>query len=223
VTRGDVTGSANLVTTHQVHHDASGGCDCDGSDDNRSCNLLALRAREQRAFLLTLVLSGGVPMLLGGDELSRSPDNDITGFDWSALDAGLVGFTKGLLSVRRRHPVFRRHRIGTGAAAADLRWFTPTGAEMAPQDWAEPCARSIALFIDGATDPDAGADGAPLIDDDFFVFVNTRWEPLTFSVPGGFASRPWEIICDSFDPARTGAVGRQFAVGPRSAVVLRSG
>jgi glycogen operon protein len=104
-----------------------------------------------------------------------------------------------------------------------LRWFTPTGADMTAQDWRDPAARSIALFIDGSTDPDVSPDGTPLCDDDFLVFVNAWWESLTFSVPGNLALRPWEIVCDSFDPARTGRAGQQLEVGPRSAVVLRSG
>jgi glycogen operon protein len=118
--------------------------------------------------------------------------------------------------------VFRRRRFLTGSAAADLRWFTPSGADMTPTDWMDPEARSIALFIDGTTDPDVAPDGTPMVDDDFLVFVNAWWEPLSFSVPGGFASQSWEIVCDSFDPARTGYLGRQVDVGPRSAVVMRS-
>jgi glycogen operon protein len=195
-------------------------------------DVLALRARQERAFLVTLLLSGGVPMVLGGDELGRSQrgnnnaycqDNEITWFDWSAADDALIRFTTDLLALRRRHPVFRRRRFLTGASAADLRWFTPSGADMTPQDWMDPEARSIALFIDGSTDPDVAPDGTPLVDDDFLVFVNAWWEPLTFSVPGSFALQTWEVVCDSFDPARTGRAGQQLEVGPRSAVVMRSG
>jgi isoamylase len=173
-----------------------------------------------------------VPMLLGGDELGRTQrgnnnaycqDNDITWFDSSAVDHALLGFTSDLIALRRRHPVFRRRRFLTGPAAADLRWFTPSGTEMTPQDWADPSARSIALFIDGSTDPDVAPDGTPMIDDDFLVFVNAWWQPLTFSVPGSFALHNWEIVCDSFDPTRNGRVGQQIEVGPRSAVVMRSG
>lgn len=79
------------------------------------------------------------------------------------------------------------------------------------------------LFIDASTDPDVGADGTPLIEDDFLVFVNAWWEPLTFAAPGSFALHTWEIVCDSFDPVRTGRAGQQLEVGPRSAVVMRSG
>ncbi|HEY2503913.1 MAG TPA: glycogen debranching protein GlgX [Mycobacterium sp.] len=233
----------DLVSYDQKHNEANGENNRDGTDDNRSWNcglegptddpdVLALRARQERAFLLTLLLSGGVPMLLGGDELGRTQlgnnnaycqDNDITWFDWPKADDALIRFTTDLIALRRRHPVFRRRRFLTGPAAADLRWFTPSGDDMTPQDWMDPIARTIALFIDGSTDPDVDADGTPLIDNDFLVLVNAWWEPLTFSVPGSFALNPWEIVCDSFDPARTGRTGPQVEVGPRSAVVMRSG
>lgn len=93
---------------------------------------------------------------------------------------------------------------------------------MTTQQWQDPTARSIALFIDGSTDPDCDADGTPLIDVDFLVFVNAWWQQLTFCVPGPFATHSWEIVCDSFDPARAGRVGPQVDVGPRSATVIRS-
>ncbi|OBG24564.1 glycogen debranching protein GlgX [Mycobacterium sp. 852002-51057_SCH5723018] len=233
----------DLVSYNQKHNEANGEGNRDGTDDNRSWNcgvegptddpgVLALRAQQKRAFLLTLLLSGGVPMLLGGDELGRTQrgnnnaycqDNEITWFDWAAVDDALLGFTTNLVALRRRHPVFRRRRFLTGAAAADLRWFTPSGAEMTPEDWADPSARSIAVFIDGATDPDVDTDGTALIDDDFLVFVNAWWEPLSFSVPADLAQHPWDIVCDTFNPTRTGPAAQQVDVGPRSGVVMRSG
>ena len=138
------------------------------------------------------------------------------------MDAALVGFTAALIELRRRHPVFRGRRFLTGPAAADVRWFTPSGAEMTAQEWADSAARSIALSIDGSTDPDVDSNGTPLIDDDFLIFVNAWWEPLTFSIPARFAPHPWDIVCDSFDPARTGRAGQHLDVGPHSAMVLRS-
>jgi isoamylase len=232
----------DLVSYDQKHNEANGEGNRDGTDDNRSWNcgvegpttdpdVLALRARQKRAFLLTLLLSGGVPMLLGGDELGRSQqgnnnaycqDNEITWFDWSAVDDALLAFTTDLIALRRRHPVFRRRRFLTAATAADLRWFTPSGSEMTPQEWADPYARSIAIFINGSTDPDVAPDGAPLLDRDFLILVNAWWEPLTFAIPGSLALHNWEIVCDSFDPTRKGRAGQQIDVGPRSAVVLRS-
>jgi glycogen operon protein len=168
------TASVNLVTVHDgftladlvsydgKHNEANGEENRDGTNDNRSWNcgaegptsdpdVLALRARQSRAMLTTLLLSFGVPMLLGGDELGRTQrgnnnaycqDNEISWFDWSAADAELTAFTKKLIALRRAHPVFRRQRYLTGIAAAELRWFTPGGTEMTEADWSFPGARA---------------------------------------------------------------------------------
>jgi glycogen operon protein len=232
---------ADLVSYNVKHNEANGEGNRDGTDDNRSWNcgiegpttdpdVLALRARQRRAFLTTLLLSAGVPMLLGGDEVGRTQrgnnnaycqDNDITWLDWSTVDHDLLSFTTGLIELRRRHPVFRRRRFLTGRAAADLRWFTASDTEMTDQNWADPMARSVALWIDGSTDPDVDADGTPLLDDNFLFFVNAWWEPLTFTIPAELSPRRWDIICDTFDTARTGTAGVQLEVGPRSIVALR--
>ena len=232
----------DLVSYDRKHNEANTEDNRDGTDDNRSWNcgaegpttdqdVLALRARQKRAFLLTLLLSGGVPLLLGGDELGRTQqgnnnaycqDNEITWFDWSAVDDELLKFTSNLVALRRRHPVFRRRRFLTGPAAADLRWFTPSGADMTVQNWSDPSARSVALFVDGSTDPDVDASGTPLVDDDFLILVNAWWQPLSFSVPASLVLHRWDIVCDSFDPARTGIVELQLdrrpAVGSGHAI-----
>jgi isoamylase len=232
----------DLVSYDGKHNEANTENNRDGTDDNRSWNcgaegptadadINALRARQKRAFLVTQLLSAGVPLLLGGDEIGRTQqgnnnaycqDNEITWFDWSTVDGELLQFTKDVVALRYSHRVFRRRRYLTGKDAADLRWFTPTGAPMTTADWADPLARSVALFIDGATDPDVGKDGTPMVDDDFLVLVNAWWEPLTFQVPADVATQRWEIVCDSFDPARTGDAATSLEVGPRSIVVLRS-
>jgi glycogen operon protein len=232
----------DLVSYDGKHNEANTEHNRDGTDDNRSWNcgvegpsadpdVLAVRARQKRAFLVTLLLSAGVPLLLGGDELGRSQrgnnnaycqDNEITWFDWTAIDNHLLQFAKRLIALRRRHPVFRRRRYLTGKAAADLRWFIPSGEEMTDANWSDPGARSVALFIDGSTDPDIGPDGTTMLDDDFLMLINAWWEPLTFTVPADFAARSWDIVCDTYDPARSGAIDQQLTVGPRSAVVLQS-
>ncbi len=89
--------------------------------------------------LTTLLLSFGVPMLLGGDEMGRTQqgnnnaycqDNEITWFDWASADKELLDFTRRLIALRKAHPVFRRRRFLSGAEASELRWFTPAGTEM---------------------------------------------------------------------------------------------
>jgi isoamylase len=248
------TASVNFVTVHDgftlndlvsydgKHNEANTENNRDGTDDNRSWNcgvegptsdadVNILRLRQKRAFLVTLLLSAGVPLLLGGDELGRTQqgnnnaycqDNAITWFDWSTADNELVQFTRDLIALRRRHPVFRRRRYATGKESADLRWFTPAGTAMTAENWADPNARSVALFIDGSTDPDVGTDGIPMVDDDFFVIVNAWWEPLTVAVPADLTARRWDVVCDTFDLTRKGTVAQELTVEPRSFVILQS-
>ena len=209
------TASVNLITVHDgftlrdlvsyddKHNEANGENNRDGTSDNNSWNcgaegptadpgILALRARQSRAMLTTLMLSFGVPMLLGGDEMGRTQqgnnnaycqDNEITWFDWASADTALLDFTKNLIAFRRAHPVFRRRRFLAGAEATQLQWFTPAGTPMDGGDWADPNARAIAIYLDGSDDPDRAEDGTPLVDDDFLVLVNSWWEPLGFALP----------------------------------------
>jgi isoamylase len=93
---------------------------------------------------------------------------------------------------------------------------------MTEQNWADQAARSIAVLIDGSADPDCSEDGTPLLDDDFLVLINAWWEPLTFTMPAEVSARCWQILCDTFDPARAGVADRHLQVGPRSLVICSS-
>jgi len=250
------TASVNLITVHDgftlrdlvsydaKHNEANGEDNRDGTDDNRSWNcgaegpsddpaVLALRARQSRAMLATLLLSFGIPMLLGGDEAGRTQqgnnnaycqDNEMTWFDWKAADTGLLDFTRRLIALRREHPVFRRSRFLAGAEAAELRWFTPEGTEMNGGDWSDPSALAIALYLDGADDPDRAANGTWLVDDDFLVLVNAWWEPLEFVLPATRPQARWRVEVDSWDLVAPMAgereAGDSITVGPRAVVVL---
>jgi isoamylase len=255
------TASVNLITVHDgftlrdlvsyndKHNEANGESNRDGTSDNRSWNcgaegptgdpaVLALRARQSRAMLTTLLLSFGIPMLLGGDEVGRTQrgnnnaycqDNEITWFDWAGQDTALLAFTKRLIALRRAHPVFRRNRFLAGAEATELRWFTPAGTEMTGADWADPNALAIALYLDGSDDPDRAADGTWLIDNDFLVLVNAWWEPLDFALPDTRPQAGWQVEIDTHDPASAAGpataerkAGDPITVGPRSVVVLKN-
>jgi glycogen operon protein len=197
--------------------------------------VVALRARQSRAMLATLLLSFGVPLLLGGDEIGRTQqgnnnaycqDNEISWFDWAAADTSLLAFTKRVIAFRRAHPVFRRRRFLSGAEASELRWFTPAGSEMTPADWSDASALALALYLDGSDDPDRAADGTPLLDDDFLVLVNAWWEPLDFVVPATRPQAAWQVEIDTYDPGSpagsgtSGSAGDRITVRPRSVVVL---
>jgi isoamylase len=251
------TASVNLITVHDgftlrdlvsydgKHNEANGEQNRDGADDNRSWNcgiegvtsdagVNALRSRQQRAMLTTLLLSFGVPMILGGDEFGRSQggnnnaycqDNEISWFDWSDVDPDLLAYVKRLIAFRRAHPVFRRRKFLTGAEASELEWFTPAGVPMTSAEWSDGNARSLAVYLDGWDDPDPAQDGTPMLDDDFLVLVNGWWEPLVFTIPRvRRVGHPWEVEIDSYDPSASGgglSAGDQLTVSPRSLLVLR--
>jgi isoamylase len=255
------TASVNLITVHDgftlrdlVSYDAkdnqaNGEDNRDGTDDNRSWNcgaegptddpgINALRARQARALLSTLLLSFGLPLLLGGDEIGRTQrgnnnaycqDNEISWFDWVGADHDLRGYVQRLLTLRREHPVFRRKRFLTGAATAELGWYSCAGAPVTDEQWGDPTMHAIAVYLDGADAPDDADDGTPLLDDDFLVLVNAYWEEVTFSIPPVRETpQTWFVEFDSYDPAVSAArtfpkhTGDKVAVRPRSVQVLRA-
>lgn len=252
------TASVNLITVHDgftlrdlvsydhKHNEANGESNRDGTNDNRSWNsgaegpaaaggVPALRAQRSRAMLTTLLLSFGVPLLLGGDELGRTQggnnnaycqDTEISWVDWAAADSDLLAFTQHLIALRRSHPVFRRHRFLTGIEAAELGWFTPAGTPMTQADWADGDALALGVYLDGSDAPDTGPDGQPMLDDDFLVLVNAWWEPISFTIPPARAGQAWQREIDSYDPPGAGAAaqaqaGDHVTAGPRSVLVLR--
>ncbi len=174
----------DLVSYNEKHNEANGEGGADGESHNRSWNcgaegdtddpaVLALRHRQQRNFLATLLLSQGVPMLLGGDESGRTQggnnnaycqDNEISWHDWDNLDEDLLEFTRRLIALRREHPVLRRRRWFQGLpirGSVDLGWCKPDGTEMGDDDWDAGSAPTVGLFLNGEaiTDRDAAASG----------------------------------------------------------------
>ena len=190
--------------------------------------------------LATLLLSSGVPLLLGGDEIARTQqgnnnaycqDNEISWYDWACADTDLLAFTRRLIALRARHPVFRRRRFLTGADAKELGWFTPDGPAMTDADWNDASALAVAIYLDGSDSPDRAADGTFLADDDFLIVVNAWWDPLTFTIPVTRAPQdgapPWNVEVSTDDGAAppgpaTVCTGGQLTAGPRSVTVLRA-
>ncbi len=213
---------ADLVSYDTKHNKANGEDNRDGTDDNRSWNcgtegptddpgVLELRARQRRNFIATLMLSEGVPLLLGGDEFARSQDgnnnaycqdNELTWFDWEAAakNDDLIDFTARLCKLREQHPVFRRRQFFSGAPAHDggrddLDWYRPDGNAMTPQDWNDSNALALTMALSGSTGDDAHPD------DPFLILFNAWWEPLNFTVPESLRGVAWRIEIDTADPA----------------------
>jgi isoamylase len=224
------------VSYDHKHNEANGEDNRDGSDDNRSWNcgtegpaddpaISALRARQQRNFLATLLLSQGVPMLLGGDELGRSQrgnnnaycqDNDISWIAWpgdsredqiSETSGALLAFTRELISLRAGHPVFRRRRFFQGEPISgrhdqvgDVAWFTPGGEEMTEEDWSAGFAKSLTVFLngDGISEPDPR--GQRVRDDSFLLLFNASENDLKFAVPPARYGEQWQRVLDTAAP-----------------------
>jgi hypothetical protein len=206
----------DLVSYDGKHNDANGEHNRDGDDHNRSWNcgvegdtdnkgVLALRSRQQRNYLATLLLSQGVPMLLGGDEISRSQagnnnaycqDNLVSWFDWEHADHDLFRFTARLITLRRNHPVLRRRRFFLGRpihgqGVGDIVWFRQDGEEMTEDDWNTGFAKSFAVFLNGDALHDLDERNERTVDDDFLLLFNPHYEPLEFSIPPSLSGDPW--------------------------------
>ena len=244
----------DLVSYEHKNNAANGEGETDGTDDNRSWNcgaegptddpvILELRAHQSRTFLASLLVSLGVPMINGGDELGRTQkgnnnaycqDNEINWFNWGAVDKDLLAFTSEVIAIRRRHPVLRRRRYATGALAGDIAWYTPAGSPMTDSDWGAGWTRSVVAFFDGTRDADRDERGRPILDDDLLIVLNGWWEPLTFTIPKVGPATGWVRELDTFSgtaggagsgagaAAQTLAAGTQITVGPRSIVLLRA-
>jgi isoamylase len=249
---------ADLVSYNDKHNEANGEDNRDGTNDNRSWNcgvegpaeepeITELRARQQRNFLTTLFLSQGTPMMLAGDEISRTQggnnnaycqDNEISWVDWSraAGERDLLIFTQKLARLRRRHPVFRRRRFfqgafsgsGGGNLGADIAWLTPAGDEMTEEDWQASYAKSVAVFLNGSAISEPDPRGDPVTDDKFLLLFNAGAEPITFTLPEAKLTGDWEVVIDTVsprgDPADViGFVPRtKVEVAGRAVMVLRS-
>ncbi|HEX4725199.1 MAG TPA: glycogen debranching protein GlgX [Pseudonocardiaceae bacterium] len=212
----------DLVSYNDKHNEANGENNKDGADDNRSWNcgtegttddpaVNALRDRQRRNLLATLLLSQGVPMLLHGDELGRTQqgnnnaycqDNEISWMDWSGND-DLVAFTSALTEFRKEHPVFRRRRFFAGTPISkddelgDIAWFTPSGAKMTQQNWGDGFGKAIMVFLNGAGMPDLDQRGMPVVDDSFLMAFNAHHEDIDMTLPGPDYGGDWRLVVDT--------------------------
>ena len=214
----------DLVSYNEKHNEANGEENRDGESHNRSWNsgeegptdnpeVKALRSRRQRNCLATLMLSQGVPMLLGGDELGRTQhgnnnaycqDNEISWYDWEGVDYDLLQFTRRLILLRHRHPVFCRRRWFQGrpihgSTVSDIGWFTPAGAEMSEDDWRAGSAKSLGVFLNGRGIPTPDERGERVVDDSFYVMFNAHHEGMDFRLPTGEWGRRWTVVLDTRD------------------------
>ncbi len=217
----------DLVTYERKHNEANGEANHDGTDDNRSWNcgvegetaepeVNALRDRQIRNVIATLLLSQGTPMLLAGDELRRTQggnnnaycqDNEISWLDWSLDERaeGLCAFTRRVVGLRRAHPVFRRRAFLTGeermgSGAPDVWWFRPDGRRMTQADWGRGDAFALGVFLNGEEIPGLTPEGEPVVDESFIVLFNAWRDPVTFLLPPTRFGRRWAHELSTAEP-----------------------
>ncbi|NEQ76133.1 MAG: glycogen debranching protein GlgX [Okeania sp. SIO2C9] len=243
----------DIVSYNEKHNEANGEDNNDGEEHNRSWNsgeegetddqeVLDLRNRQRRNFLVTLMLSQGVPMLLGGDEFGRTQegnnnaycqDNEISWLDWNLQveNSDLLDFTRQLIYFRCQHPVFHRRKWFQGRAihgsdVSDIGWYNPDGGEMTEEQWNIDFAKAVGIFLNGEEIPASGERGERIIDDCFMIFFNAHYELIEFTIPPKFQDRSWVVIVDT-SKSRFVENGKQYQgevpipVMERSIVVLR--
>lgn len=221
VTAHDGFTMADLVSYNEKHNEANGEDNNDGESHNRSWNcgmegptddpeIIRLRKRQVRNFITTLILSQGVPMLLGGDEFGRTQqgnnntycqDNELSWYDWNSIDEDLLSFCRNLIQFRKNHNVF--HRRGWfqgksihGSETSDIAWFTIEGDEMTEDDWHHGYTKTLGVFLNGAIQALNPLREA-LIDDDFYLLINAHHESINCTLPEGRWSRQWRIVFDT--------------------------
>ena len=242
----------DLVSYNQKHNEANGEENRDGSNDNESWNcgvegptdepeVKALRARQHRNFLATLLLSQGVPMLLAGDEFGQTQsgnnnaycqDSALTWLDWNFSNdqQALLTFTRNLMRLRKTQPVFRRRNFFQGrpihgTETKDLYWIKADGNEMSESDWNSGHCCSIGMVLPGNQITEVGEEGERIVGDSFAILLNASHEPLPFRLGARRRDLRWKCILDTFDDhaaPRTFEHMSVFPLQPRSLVVLQA-
>jgi len=252
VTAHDGFTMRDLVSYNEKHNDANGEDGNDGESHNRSWNSGAegptddekvwhLRARQQRNFIATLLLSQGVPMLAHGDELGRTQhgnnnvyaqDSEISWVHWDEADGPLIEFTAAVAKLRHEHPTFRRSRFfdgrpvrrGEGEPLADIEWLRPDGSVMEPEDWESGFGRVIGMFLNGLGIRGRSPRGERIVDSNFLVYFSAYGEDVEVTLPDHQTGESWDIIVDTAGGDVDGEAipaGGAFTLNAHSLVVLR--
>ncbi|MGI5836231.1 MAG: glycogen debranching protein GlgX [Chloroflexota bacterium] len=214
----------DLVSYNQKHNESNGEEGRDGYDANLSWNcgvegptddplVIDLRERQKRNFLATLLLSMGVPMICGGDEIGRTQhgnnnaycqDNELSWHDWILNEDSrkLLEFTRRLVQIRHQQPVLQRRkffqgRLIRGSNVKDISWFRPDGQEMTDQDWEAPFVRSLGVRLSGDGMDELDERGKQIAGDTLLILTNAHHEAITFTLPSPHPDIHWERIVDT--------------------------
>jgi isoamylase len=252
VTAHDGFTLADLVRFNDKHNEAN----CEGNRDGHNANfsynygvegdtadsaINAVRLRQQRNMLATLLLSRGTPMILGGDEFARTQrgnnnaycqDNEISWFNWDISNEGdaLFQFTRRLVGLRRAYPVLHRARFLTGEwdselGVKDATWIAPHGEEMKQEQWRDPHTRCFGLVLDGRAQPTGIARQGS--DATLMMILNAHDDVVPFRLPRIAGGRSWLKLIDTNDPyssdqdEKAVRFGHVLEAAGRSIIVLR--
>lgn len=245
----------DLVTYNAKHNETNQENNRDGSDNNHSWNcgvegetddpeINALRARQKRNLLATLLFSQGVPMLVAGDEMGRTQqgnnnaycqDNEISWLSWDLQpqDQDLLEFTRRVIALRKAHPLFRRRYFFhgqpiRGGEVKDIVWLNPDGFEMSEADWNQEFSRCLGVYLAGDTLLETDGRGQRLVDDNLLLLINAHHEDIAFTLPEFDGHYYWEVLLDTLDATGTPEVssykaGQGYPVGGRALVLLKQG
>jgi len=240
----------DLVAYNDKHNEANGDNNQDGESNNNSWNcgvegptedpaITALRVRQKRNFVATLLLSQGVPMLGAGDELGRTQrgnnnaycqDNEVSWLHWE-LDSGqrdFLNFCRAVIALRRSHPVFRRRQFFQGrklrgGEVKDLTWFASDGKEMGDRTWKADATRSLMVRLNGDSIEEVDAQGERVVDDTFLLLLNAYHDAVTFTLPPAPRRGRWERLLDTSEVhwnRRAKPRGQHYRLRGRSLAVL---
>jgi glycogen operon protein len=224
VTAHDGFTLADLVSYNEKHNEANHEQNRDGESNNLSWNcgaegptddpeIRALRARQVRNFLATLLLSQGVPMISHGDELGRTQrgnnnayaqDNELTWIDWNLTpeQKALVEFTANLVRFRLSQPALRRRKYFQGRSirgVKDVAWLTPEGAEMNDDDWNADFARSLGMLLSGDAIEELDERGEHITGETLLILLNAHSDSVSFTLPALEGERQWQRVFDTVD------------------------
>lgn len=242
----------DLVSYNEKHNEANEEGNNDGESHNRSwncgaegatndANIIALRNQQKRNFLTTLFLSQGVPMLVAGDELSKTQngnnnaycqDNEISWINWQQADKEFLSFVQKLTHFQHAHPVFCRRRWFKGkpihnSGVKDIAWFLPNGNAMSEENWNHDFAKSLGVFLNGKAIPSDGPKGEPVVDDNFYIVFNAYEGELPYVLPSEEFGSSWIKVIDTQENFlddngdQSFAAGETITVQGRSVVVLK--
>lgn len=219
----------DLVSYNNKHNEANGEGNRDGESNNRSWNcgvegptnirdVNELRQRQMRNMFATLLVSQGIPMICGGDEVMRTQggnnnaycqDNEISWTNWD-LDASqqeMLAFVSKMIHLRLSHPVLHRRRFFSGRMPGDpvdkipqAEWFDHTGSIMDMADWQNTHAFSVMIYLNGSDIPEVDWYGNQMVDNDFILIFNAHYEPIQFTLPDERYGKKWKLVVDTHNP-----------------------